>query len=162
MLDVTSPILAGQECGPLALGVFFKSPKKYRPPRPMGVKGGCSPQNNLPKSAQLLAELKGCRNKNFYKLSSHFSRPRASQILRHEGCRSRRSSMACLCFFCKPRILAESDDARLIFTCATCARKNRAASPDHFWSRIRTCSTQTFGAQCSLFRRMILRTARSE
>jgi len=21
-------------------------PKKYRPPRPMGVKGGCSPQNN--------------------------------------------------------------------------------------------------------------------
>jgi len=22
-------------------------PKKYRPPRPMGVKGGCSPQNNL-------------------------------------------------------------------------------------------------------------------
>jgi len=23
--------------------------KKYRPPRPMGVKGGCSPQNNPPK-----------------------------------------------------------------------------------------------------------------
>jgi hypothetical protein len=23
--------------------------KKYRPPRPMGVKGGCSPQNNLGK-----------------------------------------------------------------------------------------------------------------
>jgi hypothetical protein len=21
--------------------------KKYRPPRPIGVKGGCSPQNNL-------------------------------------------------------------------------------------------------------------------
>src|SRR6266478_1981510 len=25
------------------------SPKKYRPPHPMGVKGGCSPQNNLRK-----------------------------------------------------------------------------------------------------------------
>jgi len=25
----------------------FSSPKKYRPPHPMGVKGGCSPQNNL-------------------------------------------------------------------------------------------------------------------
>src|SRR6266567_8555293 len=48
------------------------NPKKYRPPRPMGVKGGCSPQNNLPKSAQLLAELKGCRNKNLYKRYSHF------------------------------------------------------------------------------------------
>jgi len=34
----------------------------------MGVKGGCSPQNNLPKSVQVLNELKGCRNKNFYKL----------------------------------------------------------------------------------------------
>src|SRR5438309_7456175 len=51
------------------LGVIFNStPKKYRPPRPMGVKGGCSPQNNLPKSAQLLTELNRCRNKNFYKL----------------------------------------------------------------------------------------------
>jgi hypothetical protein len=25
----------------------FRPPKKYRPPHPMGVKGGCSPQNNL-------------------------------------------------------------------------------------------------------------------
>jgi hypothetical protein len=32
----------------------------------MGVKGGCSPQNNLPKSAELLNELKHRRNKNFY------------------------------------------------------------------------------------------------
>jgi hypothetical protein len=31
----------------------------------MGVKGGCSPQNNLPKSAELLAELTRYRNKNF-------------------------------------------------------------------------------------------------
>jgi hypothetical protein len=35
----------------------------------MGVKGGCSPQNNLPKSEQLVIELKGCRNKNLQKLS---------------------------------------------------------------------------------------------
>jgi len=27
------------------LDVFRFTPKKYRPPRPMGVKGGCSPQN---------------------------------------------------------------------------------------------------------------------
>jgi len=38
----------------------------------MGVKGGCSPQNNLPKSGQLLPELKRRRNKNFYKLYSPF------------------------------------------------------------------------------------------
>jgi hypothetical protein len=25
---------------------FSPAAKKYRPPRPMGVKGGCSPQNN--------------------------------------------------------------------------------------------------------------------
>src|SRR2546423_820269 len=30
----------------------------------MGVKGGCSPQNNLPKSAELVTELRRCRNKN--------------------------------------------------------------------------------------------------
>src|SRR5262249_61031895 len=33
----------------------------------MGVKGGCSPQNNLLKSAELVTELYPCRNKNFYK-----------------------------------------------------------------------------------------------
>src|SRR2546423_2533311 len=56
-------------CWTLGVERFLRlSPKKYRPPRPMGVKGGCSPQNNLPKSAQLLPELKRCRNKNFYKL----------------------------------------------------------------------------------------------
>src|SRR4051812_3431218 len=27
--------------------LLILAPKKYRPPRPMGVKGGCSPQNNL-------------------------------------------------------------------------------------------------------------------
>jgi hypothetical protein len=29
--------------------IRISSLKKYRPPRPMGVKGGCSPQNNLGK-----------------------------------------------------------------------------------------------------------------
>jgi len=33
----------------LGVGCFSFPPKKYRPPRPMGVKGGCSPQNNLGK-----------------------------------------------------------------------------------------------------------------
>ena len=36
----SKPIEQEQERGRL-------SAKKYRPPRPMGVKGGCSPQNNL-------------------------------------------------------------------------------------------------------------------
>ncbi|HEY0369919.1 MAG TPA: hypothetical protein VGC85_10000, partial [Chthoniobacterales bacterium] len=31
--------------------------KKYRPPRPMDVKGGCSPQNNLPKLRKGYASL---------------------------------------------------------------------------------------------------------
>jgi hypothetical protein len=29
--------------------VILSSLKKYRPPRPIGVKGGCSPQNNREK-----------------------------------------------------------------------------------------------------------------
>src|SRR5213593_616680 len=41
-----------------ALDVIFNStPKKYRPPRPMGVKGGCSPQNNLPNLASYYPSL---------------------------------------------------------------------------------------------------------
>jgi hypothetical protein len=30
-----------------------RPPKSYRPPRPMGVKGGCSPQNNRRKLSTL-------------------------------------------------------------------------------------------------------------
>src|SRR5438132_3863086 len=49
-------------CWTLGVERFLRlSPKKYRPPRPMGVKGGCSPQNNLTKSGQLLPELERCR-----------------------------------------------------------------------------------------------------
>src|SRR3954463_3102557 len=33
--------------GALNLDVLVVTRKKYRPPRPMDVKGGCSPQNNL-------------------------------------------------------------------------------------------------------------------
>jgi hypothetical protein len=46
----------------------------------LGVKGGCSPQNNLLKSAQLLPELKGCRNKNFDKYAIFSGAPRQSEI----------------------------------------------------------------------------------
>jgi len=49
----------------------------------MGVKGGCSPQNNLPKSGQLLPELKRCRNKNFYKYTA-FLGAEGNQALDHE------------------------------------------------------------------------------
>jgi len=56
------------------------TPKKYRPPRPMDVKGGCSPQNNLLKSGQLLPELEGCRNKNLYKSYTFSVSPLVSGI----------------------------------------------------------------------------------
>jgi len=40
----------GQENRDALAEIFFirlrVTAKKYRPPRPMGVKGGCSPQNN--------------------------------------------------------------------------------------------------------------------
>src|SRR5215212_3875310 len=39
--------------------------RKYRPPHPMGVKGGCSPQNNLPNLRQLVSELRTGRNQFF-------------------------------------------------------------------------------------------------
>jgi len=41
-------------------------PKNYRPPHPIGVKGGCSPQNNL-KTLSLLNELPPDRNKFYMK-----------------------------------------------------------------------------------------------
>src|ERR1700719_2435987 len=73
------PDVSDFNIGCSASGVFF-TPKKYRPPRPMGVKGGCSPQNNLPKSGQLLPELKRCRNKYFYKLYSPFRNSLVSPV----------------------------------------------------------------------------------
>src|SRR6266403_5474602 len=139
------------------LDVFLFSPKKYRPPRPMGVKGGCSPQNNLPKSGQLLPELKRCRYKNFYKSYGPFRNPLVSPV--------RMSILRVI-----PAIwtaknfqpLAQGCDARFNFTCAMCVGKNRAVSPDRFWSRIPTCSTRTFAEQSFLYRRMLRRTARLE
>jgi hypothetical protein len=44
-------------------------PKNYRPPRPMGVKGGCSPQNNRKKLSTLVNELPADRNKIYLKNS---------------------------------------------------------------------------------------------
>ena len=37
--------------------------KNYRPPHPIGVKGGCSPQNNREKTSSLLTELPASGNK---------------------------------------------------------------------------------------------------
>ena len=37
--------------------------KNYRPPHPIGVKGGCSPQNNREKTSRLLNELPVSGNK---------------------------------------------------------------------------------------------------
>jgi hypothetical protein len=50
--------------------------KNYRPPRPMGVKGGCSPQNNRRKPLRLLNELPAGGNKILYE-NFHFFRPAA-------------------------------------------------------------------------------------
>jgi hypothetical protein len=43
--DLASALADNSALGYWKLGVFSGA-KKYRPPRPMGVKGGCSPQNN--------------------------------------------------------------------------------------------------------------------
>src|ERR1700737_1462810 len=56
--------------------VFSSShPKKVPPPTPDGREGRLFPPEQSSKSAQLLPELKRCRNKNFYKyavfLSAH-------------------------------------------------------------------------------------------
>jgi hypothetical protein len=42
-------------------------PKKYRPPHPIGVKGGCSPQNNLRKLLKPLSEISPAGNNILYK-----------------------------------------------------------------------------------------------
>jgi hypothetical protein len=44
----------------------FLPPKKYRPPHPMGVKGGCSPQNNLQKNSQATKRASGRSQQIFY------------------------------------------------------------------------------------------------
>src|SRR5438552_15377416 len=63
-----------------ALDVFFFSPKKYRPPRPMGVKGGCSPQNNLPKSGRYYPSLNGAATKIYINYTAPFRKPFASPV----------------------------------------------------------------------------------
>src|SRR5437667_2810760 len=51
------------------LGRYLQfNPKKVPPPTPDGREGRLFPPEHLTKSGQLLPELKGCRNKNFYKL----------------------------------------------------------------------------------------------
>jgi hypothetical protein len=139
-----------------ALGVFFNHPKKVPPPTPDGREGRLFPPEQSSKSAQLLPELKRCRNKNFYKSYTIFHDPRespnhGSKDVDLKG-RSWRENL---------RTLAEACDARSSFVCAICVRKNRAASPDPSWSHIQTCSTQTSGELCFLSRRMIRTTARS-
>jgi hypothetical protein len=44
------------------LAVLFDA-KNYRPPHPIGVKGGCSPQNNREKTSTLLNEFSVIGNK---------------------------------------------------------------------------------------------------
>src|SRR5205807_3117919 len=111
------------------------------------------------KSAQLLPELKRCRNKNFYKYAV-FPKGHANPkfpAVRMSTCKGRRFP---ICGAKNVRPLAESCDARFSFVCAICVRKNRAVSPDRSWSHIQTCSTRTFGGRCFLFPRLIRTTAR--
>src|SRR5215470_10825127 len=48
-------------------------PKKYRPPHPIGVKGGCSPQNNRRKLFNALSEVSPAGNKILHKTTQKFS-----------------------------------------------------------------------------------------
>src|SRR4029450_9481083 len=144
-INTTRAKTAGQEKRPRICGFVIgrwtlnvtrllqMPPKKYRPPRPMGVKGGCSPQNNLPKSAELVTELYPCRNKNFLKIILHFfACPGKCQKLHHDDVGSnlmiaRRPSWISL------TPLAESWDARFSFVCGICVPENREILPDRFW-----------------------------
>jgi hypothetical protein len=49
------------------------SPKNYRPPHPIGVKGGCSPQNNRRKLSTLVSEVLPAGNKILHKIFTKFS-----------------------------------------------------------------------------------------
>src|SRR5438132_11476886 len=73
-ISTTTANAAGQEnfpegadfnigCWTLNVGRFLQSPKKYRPPRPMGVKGGCSPQNILQNLGSYYPSLKDAQTK---------------------------------------------------------------------------------------------------
>src|ERR1700719_652272 len=53
-------------CSTFGVGCFLH-PKKVPPPTPDGREGRLFPPEQSYKSAQLLPELKRCRNKNFYK-----------------------------------------------------------------------------------------------
>src|SRR5438105_15346340 len=140
-----------------ALGVILQfNPKKVPPPTPDGREGRLFTPEQSSKICQLLPELKRCRNKNFYKLYSPFRNslvsPVTMSILRVIPVRSAKNFQP----------LAEGCDARFNFTCAMCVGKNRAVSPDHFWSHIPTCSIRTFAEQSFLYPRMIRRPARLE
>jgi hypothetical protein len=54
-------------------------PKKVPPPTPDGREGRLFPPEQSSKSAQLLPELKRCRNKNFYKYAVFPGAPRESK-----------------------------------------------------------------------------------
>ena len=49
------------------------APKNYRPPHPIGVKGGCSPQNNRRKLFNALSEVSPAGNKILHKIFVQFS-----------------------------------------------------------------------------------------
>src|SRR5450432_3736547 len=66
----TSVSASGQEnfrCGSRDAAFIDMGPKKYRPPRPMDMKGGCSPQNIF-KSVHLITKLSPDGKKNCYDL----------------------------------------------------------------------------------------------
>jgi hypothetical protein len=54
--------------------------KKVPPPTPDGREGRLFPPEQSSKIWELLPELKGCRNKNFYKLCSASYEPLVSQV----------------------------------------------------------------------------------
>src|SRR2546430_1257472 len=67
-------------CWTLNIERFLRfSPKKYRPPRPMGVKGGCSPQNNLQNLGSYYPSLKDAATKISINYAALLRDPLASQ-----------------------------------------------------------------------------------
>src|SRR5207249_3417551 len=126
-------------------------PKNYRPPHPMGVKGGCSPQNNrenFEPTKRASSRWQQLYTKKFSPLFHHChdatntrnqSSKRNQQISqnrrRGDGEKRRRDGVARACA------------AVSSFICATwMTNRPRAALPVRCWSLIPTCSIQISAA----------------
>src|SRR5215475_12797984 len=126
----------------------LSSHKNYRPPHPIGVKGGCSPQNNCRKLSTVVSEVLPAGNKIFHKFFTKFSAVLGLGIGINKGWHSGQR-------------VAQARVAVSSFTCVIWATSgSRAALRVRCWSRIPICWIRIFGAPCFSFPSTTRRRAR--